>query len=342
MSKLFERINNKQTYIIAEMSGNHAGSLEHALEIVHAAKFAGADCIKIQTYTPDTLTINCDKDDFKLHGGLWDEYTLYDLYREAGTPWEWHNAIKDECEKVGIDFFSTPFDFTSVDFLEDLGVDMYKIASTEVIDIPLIKYVASKRKAMIVSCGFANEEEIKEAVDTMEKNGCKDYILLRCSAEYPANPNNMNLALIPDMAKRFNCRVGLSDHTTTSLTSIAAVAMGACVIEKHFCITHERKNPDTEFSIEYENFKELVKQIRLTEKLIGKPYYEGIDNGGHRFRSLYAVKDIKKGEVFTKDNIKSIRPGCGIQPKYYEEILGKKATQDIEYGDSLTWDLIDK
>lgn len=342
MSHLHEKIDNGGVYIIAEMSGNHAGSLEHALEIVHAAKFAGADGLKIQTYTPDTLTIDCDRPEFTQKGGLWDGQTLYELYGEAGTPWEWHKAIKDECDKVGIDFFSTPFDRSSVDFLEELGVDLYKIASTEIVDLPLIRYVASKGKPMIVSCGFASIEEIQEAVDAMKEGGCHDYILLRCSAEYPADPKRMNLSLIPDMAKRFHCKVGLSDHTTTSLTCIAGVAMGACVIEKHFCITRERKNPDSAFSIEYQDFKELVQQVRTVETMIGTPYYEGVDAGNHRFRSLFVTRAMKSGEVFDESNIRSIRPGNGLQPKYYDEIIGKKAAADIEYGTPLTWDLIER
>lgn len=340
--KLFDRIQNGQTYIIAEMSGNHAGSLEHALEIVHAAAFAGADCVKIQTYTPDTLTLDSDKPEFILSGGLWDGKKLYDLYGEAGIPWEWHEAIKNECEKVGIDFFSTPFDFSSVDFLEDLGVEMYKIASTEIVDTPLIEYVASKGKPMIVSCGFASVEEIEDAVKAIKTGGCKDYILLRCSAEYPADLDRMNLALIPDMAKRFQCRVGLSDHTTSNLTSLVGVSLGACVIEKHFCITHERKNPDTAFSIEYQDFKELVQRIREVERVIGKPVYDGIEENGHRFRSLFTVKDIKAGETFTADNIRSIRPGHGVSPKYYSQIIGKKATCDIQAATPITWDKVQK
>lgn len=339
--KLFDRINNGSTYIIAEMSGNHAGSLEHALEIVHAAAFAGADCLKIQTYTPDTLTLNSHRPEFIWHGGLWDNMCLYELYAQAGTPWEWHRAIQDECKKVGLDFLSTPFDPTSVDFLEELGVEMYKIASTEIVDLPLIRYVASKGKPMIVSCGFASVEEIEDAVRAMEEGGCRDYILLRCSAEYPAKTERMNLALIPDMAKRFGCRVGLSDHTLTDLSSVMAVAMGACVIEKHFCITRERKNPDSEFSTEYEDFKKLVMTIREAEKAIGTAYYEGVDAGGHRFRSLFVTAEVKAGELFTPENIRSIRPGHGISPKYYDTVLGKKASKDISPATPLTWDMID-
>lgn len=340
--KLFERVNNKQTYIIAEMSGNHAGSYDHAIEIVHAAALAGADCLKIQTYTPDTLTLDCSKPEFLLNGGLWDGQRLYDLYGQATTPWEWHKGIKDECEKLGMDFLSTPFDFSSVDFLEELGVELYKIASTEIVDLPLIEYVASKGKPMIVSCGFANEEEIRDAVDAMERGGCKAYILLRCSAEYPAKPERMHLSLIPDMARRFQCRVGLSDHTMSNMSAVAAVAMGACVVEKHMCISREIKNPDSAFSLEYAEFKELVRTIRETEKAIGSPVYEGVDAGGHRFRSLFVVKDMKAGEEFTPENVRSIRPGHGISPKFYSQILGQKAKKDIPWATPLTWDLVDK
>lgn len=339
--KLFDRIDNGQVYMIAEMSGNHAGSLEHALEIVHAAAFAGADGLKIQTYTPDTLTLNCDKPWFRCGPGLWEGRTLYDLYAEAGTPWEWHKPIKKECEKVGLEFFSTPFDFSSVDFLEELGVGFYKIASTEIVDIPLIRYVASKGKPMIVSCGYASVEEIEEAVKAMEESGCKNYILLRCSAEYPADPKRMNLSLITDMQKRFNCRVGLSDHTVDSLTSVAAAAMGACVIEKHFCITRERHNPDSDFSIEYPDFKELVRQVRMVEDLLGKPLYEGIEENGHRGRSLLVIRNIKKGDVLNETNIRSLRPGNGLHPRYYDKIIGKHAAMDLEFGTPLAWNMIE-
>ena len=303
---------------------------------------AGADCLKIQTYTPDTLTLDCSKPEFLLDSGLWAGQRLYDLYGQATTPWEWHKGIKDECEKLGMDFLSTPFDFSSTDFLEELGVELYKIASTEIVDLPLIEYVASKGKPMIVSCGFANEEEIRDAVDAMERGGCREYILLRCSAEYPAKPERMHLSLIPDMARRFGCRVGLSDHTMSNMSAVAAVAMGACVVEKHMCISREITNPDSEFSLEYSEFKELVRTIRETEKAIGTPVYEGVDAGNHRFRSLFVVKDMKAGEEFTPDNVRSIRPGHGISPKYYSQVLGTKAKKDIPWATPLTWDMIDK
>lgn len=339
--KLLERISQNQTYIIAEMSGNHAGSYDHAIEIIHAAAEAGADCLKIQTYTPDTLTLDCDKPEFLCGPGLWEGQRLYDLYGQATTPWEWHAGIKNECDKLGMDFLSTPFDATSVDFLEELGVELYKIASTEIVDLPLIEYVASKGKPMIVSCGFANEEEIQDAVDAMVRGGCKEYILLRCSAEYPAKPERMHLSLIPDMARRFGCKVGLSDHTLTNLSAVAAVAMGACVVEKHMCISRQIRNPDSDFSLEHTEFRELVKAIRETEAAIGSPCYEGVDAGNHRFRSLFVVRDMKAGELFTPENVRSIRPGHGLCPKFYPDILGKRAKTDIPWATPLTWELVE-
>lgn len=333
--KLKEYLNEGKTYIIAEMSGNHAGSFEHAIEIVHAAKLAGADCLKIQTYTADTLTIDCDNDEFISKGGLWDGYKAYDLYKYASTPWEWQKAIKEECDKVGLDFLSTPFDYSSVDFLESIGLEFYKIASSEFCDIPLIKYIASKHKPIIISCGFADEAEIQEAIDAMESEGNKDYILLRCSAEYPANFEHLNLSLIPDMAKKFNCPVGLSDHSFGSIASIVGVSLGACVVEKHFCISREITSSDTGFSLNYTEFAQLVKDIRDTEKLIGKPIYDGIEKGNHRVRSLYVVEDIKKGDVLTSENIRSIRPGKGLHPRMYPSVIGKIATKDMEFGHPL-------
>lgn len=339
---LFKRLDSHQTYIIAEMSANHGGSYERAIQLVHAAALAGADCLKIQTYTPDTITLNSRRPEFMIEGGLWDGMNLHDLYAKAMTPWEWHKGIKQECEKLGLDFLSTPFDRTSVDFLEDLGVGLYKIASTEIIDIPLIEYVASKHKPMIVSVGYADENEIADAVEAMRRGGCDTYILLRCSAEYPANPERMNLALIPDMAAKFECRVGLSDHTLTPLSSILAVGMGACVIEKHMCLSRDIPTPDSEFSTEFQDFVTLVKNIRLAEKAIGVPYYEGVINGGHQCRSLYAVKNIKAREKFTSKNVRSVRPGKGIHPKHLDFVLKKTAARDIEACTPLSWDLIGK
>lgn len=334
MMRLKEYLEQGKTYIIAEMSGNHAGSFDHAIEIVHAAKLAGADCLKIQTYTADTLTIDCDNDEFISKGGLWDGYKAYDLYKYAMTPWEWQKAIKEECDKVGIDFLSTPFDYSSVDFLESIGIEAYKIASSEFIDLPLIRYVASKHKPIIISCGYGSKKEIAEAIEAMESQGNHDYVLLRCSAEYPANFDRLNLSLIPDMREKFKCPVGLSDHSFGSIASIVGVSLGACVIEKHFCISREIKSADTGFSLDYNDFVQLVKDIRDTEKLIGKPIYEGIE-GKHQVRSLYVVKDIKAGEKLTAENVRSIRPGKGLLPKYYGEVIGKTAITDLPFGKPL-------
>lgn len=334
MMRLKEYLEQDKTYIIAEMSGNHAGSFDHAIEIVHAAKLAGADCLKIQTYTADTLTIDCDNDEFISKGGLWDGYKAYDLYKYAMTPWEWQKAIKDECDKVGIDFLSTPFDYSSVNFLESIGIEAYKIASSEFVDLPLIRYVASKHKPIIISCGYGSEKEIAEAIEAIESQDNHDYVLLRCSAEYPANFDRLNLSLIPDMKEKFKCPVGLSDHSFGSIASIVGVSLGACVIEKHFCVSREIKSADTGFSLDYNDFVQLVKDIRDTEKLIGKPVYEGIE-GKHQVRSLYVVKDIKAGEKLTAENVRSIRPGKGLLPKYYDEVIGKTATTDLPFGKPL-------
>ncbi len=325
-------------YIIAEMSANHGGNLENALKIVEEAKNAGADCLKIQTYTADTLTIPCDKECFKIKGGLWDGYSFYDLYKEAYTPWEWHKAIKDKCEKVGIDFLSTPFDNTAVDFLEDLGIEFYKIASFELVDIPLIEYVASKKKPIVMSCGMASVEEIEEAIAACHRNNNHQIVLLKCCSQYPANYEDMNLSVITDMKERFDLPVGLSDHSEGSLASVVAVSLGAQVIEKHVCLNKEIESADAGFSMEITEYKKLVEDIKNAITLKGKPTYELTDterSGLKGRRSLFAVKDIKEGEAFSKDNIKSIRPSNGIKPKYYEELLTKNAKKTYTYGDPI-------
>ncbi len=335
--------NRHPCYIIAEMSANHAGDLDRAIEIIHAAKEAGADCIKIQTYTPDTITIDCNNEYFKIDNGTWKGETLYSLYGKAYTPWEWQPLLKKEADKVGIDFLSTPFDNTSVDFLEEIGVEFYKIASFELVDIPLIKYVASKGKPMIISTGMATLEEIKEAVITAKNNGCKEICLLKCSSSYPAIPKDMNLSTIPDMAKRFKVITGLSDHSLGSIAAITAVALGAKVIEKHFCISRDIENPDSSFSMEKFEFQKMVEEIRQVEKAIGKKVYEITDqeNASKVFRkSVFIVKDILSGEMFTEENIRVIRPGWGLQPKYYEKIIGKHAACDLKRGQPLMKDLI--
>lgn len=325
-------------YIIAEMSANHAGKLENALNIVEEAKKAGADCLKIQTYTPDTITIPCDNEYFEIKGGLWNGYTFYDLYKEAYTPWEWHKAIKNKCDEVGIDFLSTPFDNTAVDFLEELGVEFYKIASFELVDIPLIEYVASKGKPIIMSCGMASIAEIDEAIDACRRNNNYQIVLLKCCSEYPANYQNMNISVIPDMKARFGVPVGLSDHSIGSLASVVAVSLGAQVIEKHICISKEMESADSGFSMEINDYRQFVKDIKNTVIIKGKATYELTEaekNALKGRRSLFAVKDIKKDEIFTQENIRSIRPSDGIKPKYYKELLTRRAKKDYKYGEPI-------
>lgn len=338
MFRLMDKLANGQVYIIAEMSANHAGKLENALEIVRQAAKAGADCVKIQTYTADTLTIDCENEYFQIKDGLWAGRTLHDLYREAGTPWEWQGRIKRECEACGVDFLSTPFDPTAVDFLEGLGCEAYKIASFELVDIPLIEYTASKGKPMIISCGMGSVEEIRDAVDACKRVGNEQIVLLKCCSEYPANFEDMRLRNIPDMARRFQVPVGLSDHSMGSLAAVVGVSLGACVVEKHFCVSREHKNPDSAFSMEPREFARMVEDIRNAEKLLSGPSYELSERERENIvfrRSLFAVRDIKKGEPFTKENIRSIRPGYGVSPKYYREVLKATAQDDIVRGSPL-------
>lgn len=322
-------------YIIAEMSANHAGSMERAKEIIYAAKESGADCIKIQTYTPDTLTIDCDNEYFRIKNGTWNGENLYKLYGKAYTPWEWQPELKAEADKIGIDFLSTPFDNTAVDFLEDMGLEFYKIASFEMVDLPLIEYVASKNKPIIMSTGMGTVEEIREAVEAVEKTGNTQLAILKCSSAYPADPADMNLSTISDMRERFGLPVGLSDHSMGSLSATIAVALGASVIEKHFCISREIENPDSSFSMTPAEFKKMVSDIRDTEAALGKPFYGASEQEKNSLvfrRSVFVVKKIKAGEEFTTQNIRIIRPGNGIKPKYYKSILGKHASADLDLG----------
>lgn len=332
-------------YIIAEMSANHCGSREHAKEIIHAAKEAGADCIKIQTYTPDTMTICCNKQYFKIEHGTWKGENLYELYKQAYTPWEWQAELKEEAEKIGLEFLSTPFDKTSVDFLEEIGIKSYKIASFELVDIPLLEYIASKGKPMILSTGMGTLEEIKEAVSAINKNGTNEVALLKCSSAYPAISDNMNLKTIQHMKQNFQVPVGLSDHTLGSVSAITAVSLGADIIEKHFCISRSIVTPDSSFSMEPDEFKRMICQIRETEKSLGKVQYGASNeekvNLAFR-RSIFAVKDIDKGEVFTEENIKVIRPGYGLPPKYYKNILGTQSRQKIERGTPIRMEMTSK
>lgn len=330
-----------ETYIIAEMSANHAGSIERAKNIIYAAKEAGADCIKIQTYTPDTITINCDNPYFHIDNGTWEGENLYHLYGKAYTPWEWQLELKQEAERLDMDFLSTPFDKTSVDFLEGIGIEFYKIASFELVDIPLIEYVASKGKPIILSTGMGSVEEIEDAVCTIKKQGNENYVLLRCSSAYPAISDEMNLVTIRDMSERFKAPIGLSDHSLGSLAAITAVALGARVIEKHFCLDRKIENPDASFSMEPEEFAQMVKDIRDVEKALGDVKYGPTSQEKNSIifrKSIFVVKDIKKGEMLTEENVKVIRPGYGMKPKEYGRILGKRALSDLPFGMPLNID----
>ncbi len=336
--RLYEQIEKAHTYIIAEMSANHGGSLETALEIVEEAAKAGADCVKIQTYTADTLTVDCRKEAYRIHGGLWDGYNYYQLYQEAMTPWEWHEPIKKKCEEVGVDFLSTPFDKTAVDYLENLKVEFYKIASFELVDIPLIEYVASKGKPMIISCGMGSVEEIQDALDACKRQENEQIVLLKCCSQYPAKYEDMKLSLIPDMKQRFHVKVGLSDHSFGSMAPVMAVSMGAQVIEKHVCLNRTVESADAGFSMKMSEFAEMVKKIREAEIIMGIPTYELTEHelsGLGMRRSLVATQDIAKGDVFTEDNMRSIRPAVGISPKYYKKLLGKKASREYRFGDGI-------
>ena len=326
----------KSTYIIAELSANHGQKLENALASVRAAKAAGADAIKIQTYTADTITLDCDSADFQVKSGtLWDGTTLYQLYKQAYTPWEWHQAIFDEAKKIGIDCFSTPFDKTAVDFLEQLGNPIYKIASFEITDIPLIEYAASKHKPMIISTGIATPEDIQLALEACHRVGNFDVTLLHCVSAYPAPLENVNLRTMMDMVDRYGVKVGLSDHTLGSDVAIAAVALSATVIEKHFILDRTIGGPDAAFSMQQDEFAAMVQSIRNVEKSLGSVQYkEDISQiSGREFsRSLYVVEDMKLGDVITELNIRSVRPGYGLHPKHLPEILGKRLNRDLKKG----------
>lgn len=331
-------------YIIAEMSANHAGSIDKAIEIIHVAKESGADCIKIQTYTPDTMTINSEKKYFQIKDGTWEGENLYRLYKKAYTPWAWQKKLKEEAESIGIDFLSTPFDKTAVDFLEELGIEFYKIASFEITDIPLIRYVALQGKPIIMSTGMATLGEIEEAVKTIRQTGNNRICLLKCSSAYPAVTEDMNLKTIKHMEETFGVPVGLSDHSLGSVSSVTAVAMRAKIIEKHFCLSRDIESPDACFSMEPQEFKQMVEDIRATEKAMGRVSYDvsKTEESSRIFRrSIFVTEDIKKGEYFTEKNIRVIRPGYGLEPKYYESVLDQKATKDIERGTPLEWNMVD-
>ncbi len=334
----------QRTYLIAEMSGNHNQSFEQALRLVHEAKNAGADAVKLQTYTPDTITIQSDRPEFRVGGGtLWDGKTLYDLYGEAYTPWEWQPKLKAEADRIGIDLFSTPFDSTAVELLEKMNVPAYKIASFEIVDFPLIELVARTGKPIIMSTGMCTEAEVDEALQVARRAGAREIILLKCTSEYPAPPEHMNLRTIPWMQERFQVPVGLSDHTLGFAAPIAAVALGACVIEKHLTPSRQEPGPDSAFSLEPAEFKAMVDAVRIAEKALGKAVME--TNAGELKsrvfrRSLYVVKDMNAGEQFTTENVRSIRPGYGLHTRHLPEILGRFASRDISRGEPVQWDLV--
>jgi len=332
-------------FIIAEMSGNHNHSLERALAIVDAAADAGVSGLKIQTYTADTMTLDVNYEEFRINdpNSLWQGNSLYKLYQQAYTPWEWHKPIFDRCRERGIIGFSTPFDFTAVDFLEDLEAPCYKIASFESVDLPLIKKVAKTRKPVIISSGMATISEMDDAIRTLRDNGCHDIVMLKCTSSYPASPENSNLLTIPHMRDLFNCEVGLSDHTLGLGVAVASIALGATVIEKHFTLSRKDGGVDSAFSSEPQEMKWLVDETTKAWQALGEVSYgaTGKEQKSLQFRrSLYVGQDMKAGESFTPDNLRIIRPGYGLPPKYYETFLGKKVKSDIKKGTPVSWDLL--
>jgi pseudaminic acid synthase len=332
------------TYIIAEMSANHNQHFEQAVKILEAAKAAGADAVKLQTYTPDTMTIDCNEPPFRIgKGTIWEGRNLYELYGEAFTPWEWQPKLKAIAEKMGLQLFSTPFDQTSVDFLEEMDVPAYKIASFEVVDLPLLRYVARTGKPVIMSIGMASLAEIHEAVQTLREGGTKELALLKCTSSYPAAPDEMNLRTIPHLAEAFHLPVGLSDHTLDLAVPVAAVALGACIIEKHLTLSRTVPGPDSAFSLEPDEFKAMVDAVRTAEKAIGKVSYEVTEKevASRVFRrSLFVVEDMLPGDVFTEANVRSIRPGHGLHTRYLDMILGRQASETINRGTPLSWEFV--
>ena len=331
-------------YIIAELSANHNGDINRAFKIIEEAKRAGADAIKLQTYTHDTITMESDSEEFKIKGGLWDGQTLYELYKGAHLPWEWHLPLFEKAKLLGITIFSSPFDFTAVDLLEDLNVPAYKIASFELVDLPLIARVAKTGKPMIMSTGMANATEIQEAVDTARLNGCEELLVLHCVSGYPAPAEQYNLRTIADISNKFDVLSGLSDHTIDNATAVASVALGACLIEKHVTLDRNGGGADDSFSLEPTELAQLCKDTKTAWSSLGKVNYERTEaeKGNVQFRrSLYIVKDIKQGEELTRDNVKSIRPGFGLAPKHYFDILGKIVKQDIAKGTALQFQLLE-
>lgn len=330
-------------YVIAEISANHNGKLDIAMRVIEEAKKAGADAVKLQTYTADTITLDSDAEEFQIHGGLWDGKTLYELYQEAHLPWEWHKPLFEHARNVGITIFSSPFDNTAVDLLEDLNAPAYKIASFEAIDLPLIEYVAGTGKPMIISTGMADSDEIQEAIDAARAGGCKELAILHCVSGYPAPAGDYNLRTIHDMIKRFGLVTGLSDHTLDNTTAIASVAMGASIIEKHFTLDRRGGGPDDSFSLEPTELRALCRDSKTAWAALGTVDYgrKPSEQGNVQFRrSLYFVRDLKAGEVITRDAMRSVRPGFGLAPKHYSSLIGRKIGADIKAPVPVSWDLI--
>jgi pseudaminic acid synthase len=328
-------------YIVAELSANHNGSIERAFKSIKAAHISGADAVKIQTYTADTMTIDCDTEDFMIRGGLWDGYKLFDLYKWAETPFEWHKAMFDYAASIGITLFSTPFDESAVDLLESLNAPAYKIASFEATDLPLIRYVASKGKPVIISTGMCSEQEIEEAVLAAREGGCTELVLLHCISSYPAPMDQANLMQMPNLAKRFDSMPGLSDHTLGTTASVAAVALGACLIEKHFTLSRQDKGPDSEFSLEPDELKRLCGDTKAAWSALGNPSFERqkAEESSKCFRrSIYFVRDLKAGQSISESDIRRIRPGYGLSPKYFDDIIGRTVRADVKRGTALNWD----
>ena len=337
-------LSDNKTWIIAELSANHNGVRENALELVRMAANAGADAVKVQTYTPETMTLDCEREEFLVRGGtLWDGRKLFDLYREAHLPWDWHEAIFEEAKQAGIPCFSTPFDASAVDFLEQFDPPVHKVASFELIDHPLLAKIASTGRPVILSTGMATEEEIGEAVDVLRGGGCPEIVLLKCTSSYPAPPDEANLARIPDMMERFGVIAGLSDHTLGIEVPIAAVALGARVIEKHFCMSRDLPGPDSAFSLEPDEFREMVRAVRVVESAIGEPIYErtSAEEKSLAFRrSLFFVRDMEAGEVVGSDDVRVIRPGHGLPPKDLPQVLGRRVTRAVTRGAPVAHDLL--
>ena len=336
----------RPVYVVAEISANHNHDFEKAVNIVRAAKEAGADAIKLQTYTADTITIDARQDHFRVGGGtLWDGKTLYDLYREAYTPWEWQPKLKQVANDFGMDLFASAFDATAVDFLEQMGVPAHKVASFELVDIPLIQKMAATGKPLILSTGMATAEEIEEAVAAARKAGAKQIALLKCTSSYPAKPEAMNLRTIPELMRRFEVPVGLSDHTMDVAAPVVAVALGACIIEKHLTLSRNTPGPDSAFSLEPAEFKAMVRAVRTAEKALGEVYFGlgASEEKSRAFRrSLFVTADVRQGEAFTDRNVRSIRPGHGLHTRHLPEVLGRRATRDIERGTPLSWELVQR